>query len=525
MRSLLPSLLLLFATFAPIPSLAHGGHSHEFEGGGDVDFSTDAIEVEADILERLGILVEAVNSEALEFGLRATGEIAFLPQSRVEVTSPVAGAITRLLVQPGETVRAGQAVAVISSPELAATYIEAQERRADAEVARKQAQAALRLAEENYTQQQQLWSADRSRVQTTVDVVRDRVEKDRMLFENGTIAKQILQESEAQLLAAQSEVTQLESRLSLAEAEGQVQRARTDLEAAQSRLALSGAPYEARLQQLGVEASADGTVTVTAPIAGTIVERGITLGESVSEPGQALMAIADNETVFVTANLHEKDIAQISMGQRARVTVGSLPGETFSGTVTVVGATVATETRTIPVQIEVSNPKGTLKPGMFAELELLDSTATAAVPAIPQSAVLEINGQSQVFVQNGNAFEAVEVDLGRTAGDRVEVLSGLFEGDLIVTQRANQLYAQSLRQGSNASKTAVEEAPETSTGMPWWALVTGGGAIAVGAFAVGMAAGKSRSQPEVATPLLAEGAEPNNLLATAEDAEVRSPDA
>ena len=97
--------------------------------------------------------------------------------------------------------------------------------------------------------------------------------------------------------------------------------------------------------------------------------------------------------------------------------------------------------RVVPVQAELDNAQGTLKPGMFASLEVLTESTAEAVIAIPQSALVEANGQSLVFVRNGNAFEPVEVTLGRTAGDQVEVLSGLFEGDEVVTQRANQLYA------------------------------------------------------------------------------------
>jgi cobalt-zinc-cadmium efflux system membrane fusion protein len=125
---------------------------------------------------------------------------------------------------------------------------------------------------------------------------------------------------------------------------------------------------------------------------------------------------------------------------------------------------------------------------MFAALEVLTESTSEAVMAIPQSAVVEANGQPLVFVRNGNAFEPVEVTLGRTAGDQVEVLSGLFEGDEVVTQRANQLYAQSLRGGSAEAteETAAPVEAVATAGVPWWALGLGSGAIAVTTFAAGI---------------------------------------
>ena len=94
-------------------------------------------------------------------------------------------------------------------------------------------------------------------------------------------------------------------------------------------------------------------------------------------------------------------------------------------------------------------------------------------------------------VQNGNAFQPVEVTLGRTSGDFVEVDNGLFEGDAIATQRATQLYAQSLRGGTKPSEPdkTVETSPSNGSSLPWWTmLIVGGisgGAIAATSFWLG----------------------------------------
>jgi len=152
---------------------------------------------------------------------------------------------------------------------------------------------------------------------------------------------------------------------------------------------------------------------------------------------------------------------------------------------------IAGETRVVPVKAQINNLGGILKPGMFAELEVLTDQTSAPSLAIPNSAVVDVNGKKQVYIQNGNAYQPVEVTLGQTSGDMVAVKTGLFAGDLIVTQRAPQLYAQSLRGGGKAkqdehSETPVKTTAQTQTPYLRWLLGVGGVAVtAVLAFVAG----------------------------------------
>ena len=147
----------------------------------------------------------------------------------------------------------------------------------------------------------------------------------------------------------------------------------------------------------------------------------------------------------------------------------------------------------VPVKAQLDNPNGVLKPGMFVELEVLTDRTPAELLAIPKSALVTTNDKKTiVFVQNGTAFQPTEVTLGRDAGEFVEVKNGLFDGDQIVTQRANQLYAQSLRGGSNSAKAddhnketaALTSIPQSA--IPWWVGIPVGGAIMAGAFGAGI---------------------------------------
>lgn len=287
------------------------------------------------------------------------------------------------------------------------------------------------------------------------------------------------------------------SRREVIDAEAQLKRARAAVEIAQSRLQLSDSVYQTRLAQIGTRANARGLVTVTAPISGQVADREVTLGQSFQDAGGKLMTIVNDSRVYATANIYEKDLNKIRIGQRVSLRLASVPDRTFSGQITIIDSVVQGERRVVFVKAEIENSGGLLKPGMFAELEVLTNQITEPILAIPNSAVVEANGKQLVYLQNGNAFQPVEVILGKTSGDWVEVKSGLFEGDAIVTQRAPQLYAQSLR-GENQSvveehhvELSQENTEETTQAktinfpIPWWMGATGGAALVGAAFLAG----------------------------------------
>ncbi|MEG4319814.1 MULTISPECIES: efflux RND transporter periplasmic adaptor subunit [unclassified Microcoleus] len=403
--------------------------------------------------------------------------------------------------------------------------------------------SVVKVAKENYQRQLEIAQAEIARAETELTVAKEQFDRDRELVASGAIARRTMLESQAhfaeakatvakaksrpEVIKAETEIKQAEvdlpmrelrdsqgkvaeakaqltkaqSRREVLEAENQVKRAKTAVQVAQSRIRLADAAYQARLQQLGTVANDRGLVTVIAPIAGTIADRAITLGESVS-PEKPLMSVLNDSRVFATANIYEKDLNQVKQGQEVRVKVANLGDRIFKGKITLIGSSVQGETRVIPVKAELDNSNGELKPGLFAELEILTDKTATNILAIPSTAVVDVSGKKTVYVQNGDAYQAVDIEVGQTAGDLVEVKSGLFDGDLIVTQRAPQLYAQSLRGGSKPSKT--EEKPETTAptaqtttnNFPqqmWWLAGTGGAAIlGTLAFSVGVLAGRRK---------------------------------
>jgi len=494
------AILSLVLMGTPAVVLAHGGHGNEFQGGGEATQTAGSIQVDAETAKRLGIKVEPVNKTELAVGIKTTGQIETLPSKKAEVTAPIPGTVVELLVEPGASVKAGQPVALLSSPDLVELRVESQEKRAEAEANLQQAQADLKLAQQNLERQSQIAAADIEQTRTELKVAQEQYDRDRDLVRAGALPRRQMLESLAHLAEGKAQLAKATSQREVLEAEAQLKRAQSAVKVAQSRIRLSSATYQTRLSQLGTRANAKGLVTVSAPISGRVADREVTLGQSFEDAGGKLMTIVNDSRVFATANIYEKDLNKVETGQRVSVKVSSLPNRTFTGRIKRIGSVVQGETRVVPVQAELDNFGGQLKPGMFAQLEVLTDQTPTAVLVIPNWAVVEANGKKLVYIQNGNAYQGAEVTLGQTSGDMVEVKSGLFDGDRVVTQGAMQLYAQSLR-GNNKTPDDHAETPvpsqsadssKSGSTLPWWLVIPAGGAIAAAAFWVGR-----RTKPQI----------------------------
>jgi cobalt-zinc-cadmium efflux system membrane fusion protein len=476
----------------PTLVLAGAGHDHGSNQFQQADSSSiKSVEVDGEMVKRLGLKIEPAKRQRLLFGIKTNGQIESLPNQQVEVTTPAGGTVVHLLVNPGDTVRAGQTVAIMTAAELAGLRTEALERRAEAIAAREQAEAELKLAQQNLEQQHKIVTANIQEAKTQMSFAQERYSKDQELFAQGAIPRRTAQESETKLQEAKAVLTRAESALEIAEAQAQLHRAEAAVSLAQKRISLSDETYQRRLQQLGANANADGRIAIKAPISGVIAAQNTTSGESGEDAGKKIMTIVNGNRIQVSANIFEKDLARVRIGQRVRVRANGLPDRTFEGKIDLIGPIVSSETRVAPVKVTIENSRGLLKPGMFVELEVLTNRTPNAVLAIPKSALVETNDKQQlVFIQNGNAFHGIEVKLGRESGELVEVNDGIFDGDRIVTQRANQLYAQALRGGnkstaSDHSSSKVEVVAQTGTSLPWWLLLSLGGTAFGGAFWAG----------------------------------------
>lgn len=221
-------------------------------------------------------------------------------------------------------------------------------------------------------------------------------------------------------------------------------RARSEFEKA--RATFQSSNDKLRLLDAAHQESEQGpasTFSVYAPFAGTVIEKHAILGE-LAQPDKQIFIVADLSSLWIEANLFEKDLARVRVGAPATVSVSAYPGEVFKGRLTYISSTVDKETRAVPARVEVPNLDGRLKPEMFATASI-DTAATTKALFLPQEAVLLVNGQPTVFVQEAGGFEPRAVELGDKVGGRVVAKSGLKEGESIVTSGAYALKARLLK--------------------------------------------------------------------------------
>ncbi|MBS0251789.1 MAG: efflux RND transporter periplasmic adaptor subunit [Proteobacteria bacterium] len=196
-----------------------------------------------------------------------------------------------------------------------------------------------------------------------------------------------------------------------------------------------------RLQNLGVpeefmdevkrEKSVPDTFTYRSPIDGYVLERNWSDGQGF-KAGDVGFRIADVSVVWMMADVAEGDINGVKLGEPVTVTTRARPGRTFKGKVTVIYPQLNKETRTIPVRIELPNPELALLPGMYGDVDIYTGNDTTLT--VPTSAVIDSGNKQIVLVDLGNGrYEPREVKLGRRGDGYVEVMSGVSDGDRVVS--------------------------------------------------------------------------------------------
>ena len=181
-----------------------------------------------------------------------------------------------------------------------------------------------------------------------------------------------------------------------------------------------------------------------APLDGVIIERDASVGELVGKDKE-IFTISDPTDLWVIAEIKERDIGAVKVGQDASFSVIAYPGERFHGNVVRAGNVVEAESRTLEVRIEVQNREGKLKPGMFADVEIITDVIHGVI--VISDAALQTDENNQiVFVSLGDLrFEKRVVKLGLERGGRVQVLGGVKEGEKVVTEGSFILKSELLK--------------------------------------------------------------------------------
>ena len=349
------------------------------------------------------IEAEIVAPQSIAGVIPATGKI-LVPEDHVAVIGPVnEGRIVRLYAGQGTKVRKGQKLADLESADIDQAEADYLKALADYENAVRSSAAEVKLAQASY-------------------------DRNKLLYEQKITAGKNLQSAEHDLEVAK------------AAADNSINGTKAALTAARRHLLILGI-NDATIDALAKKTDLAATFSLNSPIDGIVVERNATVGASVGTDAN-LFKIIDLSRVWIDADVFEKDLPRVRPGQEVKLTVTAFPESTFSGRVILINSVVDPETRTVKVRTEVANPDGRLKPDMFANVQIVTDLNRAAI-SIPQSAVLNDEGKTIVFVAEGNGYKKRQVQAGIQNNDRVEIVDGLTAGDKVVVKGNYLLLEQS----------------------------------------------------------------------------------
>jgi cobalt-zinc-cadmium efflux system membrane fusion protein len=227
--------------------------------------------------------------------------------------------------------------------------------------------------------------------------------------------------------------------------EADYENASADLHEAEEKLHLLGMTEE-EIRRLAIKDLPHAEVAqvfLRAPFSGEIIERNATVGEVV-DASKTLFTMADLSTVWVRADFPEQQAGRLRTGLEVEVKVSAYPETVFRGTVTYVGAMIDSVTRTVTARSKLPNPDRRLRPEMFAEVTLL--TQDQPVLAVPRTALQQVGSRTMVFVVRGpRQFQFLDVTIGASSNEYVEIKDGLKQGDEVVTEGSYALKSEALR--------------------------------------------------------------------------------
>jgi membrane fusion protein (multidrug efflux system) len=297
----------------------------------------------------------------------------------VSVVPKTAGRLEQISVKLGDRVSRGQRIAKIEDQEILEQV--------------KQAEAAFEVAKATIRQRE----AD-------LDLAKTNVERSRSLFQRQLLPQQTLDDSEAKYQSAQASL---------------------DLARAQNNQSQS------RLDELRINLQ---NTIITSPVNGFVARRTADPGAFVSA-NAPIVDVVDIVHVRLVANIVEKDLKQIGVGDSARVEVDAYPGESFMGRIARLSPVLDPATRTAPIEVEIPNDQYRLKPGMYARVGIITESHRNAL-VVPTNALVDVSGTRGVYLSVNNVAAFHPVKIGIEGNERTEILDGLADGDRVVTTGA-----------------------------------------------------------------------------------------
>jgi len=355
--------------------------------------------VEATPEQLTQIKVEPVREQAIDLDLETTGKVGFNEDRITPVIAPYNGRVLEVRGNKGDMVAAGDPLVSIDSADLV--------------------QAANDLSEA-------VANADKATI--VVDIAEKAAERARNLTQQEAMATKELQAAESDLARAHDDH----------------RRAQAAVAVVRSRLALFG-KSKGEIEELenSITEQLDRRVIIRAPIAGTIVDRKVGMGQFIkSDTPDPLFLISDLSTVWVNADVYERYLPEIHVGAPVEITVAAYADRHFPARISAINPTVDPVTRTIRVRCLVPNPNGLLKPEMFANIRIGGATKRNAV-YVPASAVINTGSEAFVLVeQSPRHFRRQAVKTGKDIQQYTVIEEGLHSNDRVVTSGVLMLNKQ-----------------------------------------------------------------------------------
>ena len=357
------------------------------------------------------VLVETVARGAVDY--MVTADAILYPINQANVTPKISAPVKRMLVNRGDHVKAGQVLAELESGDLAAAANESNSQYQQTQASYQMISGATVLE-------------DKGKAQADVQVTKQVLEAAQKLYDNrvalqreGALAQKLVDDAKVSLAQAQG---QLETAQRHLEALNSVSQRET-IRGAQAQMSAAKAHYDNAAVQLSY-------AQIRSPISGIVSDRPVYAGEMPAS-GTPIISIVDISQVVARANISVKEASMIRLGRPARI---SGPEGDLVGKVTVVSPAVDPNTTTVEVWVQMANPGEKLKPGASVRVAIIADTIQNTI-VIPASALLNADdgGQKVMVVTSDSKAHERRVSVGIRQGARVQIVSGLQEGEQVVT--------------------------------------------------------------------------------------------
>lgn len=386
------------------------------------------------------IKTEPATRGKLQNSLKATGEVLADETRAFNVTVPIAGVVRKVLVKQGDTVKAGQTMAILHSIEVATilTQLLNDRTKTRADIARIQTQ----------------YESDIKVQSKAVELSKIGYEREEALLTEGISARKLYQEAKS---SYESNVVKLETLKD---------RLKQEIILLNKQFAVNTETVKGQLKIMGIPSSTVDTVLksgivsanlpIVAPVNGWIVKRDITLGERV-EPLKSIFSIIDLSPIWIMVDIYQEQIPLVKEGQSVRIQ--NPAKEVVTGKISSKSAVIDPVTKTLHVRIISDNNGEILRPGMFVDAEINIGSKNEIGLLVPESAVVTHKNRNYVydFCADEGHYDPIEVTIGQRSNGMVQINSGIQEGMEIVTSGANQLLAQSITKPDAEKKHAGEK--------------------------------------------------------------------